>query len=103
MDYNKIVITGNLVKDPELRKVGDDRQVCSFRMASNSNNRTVYIDVDAWGPLGENIHKYKKKGHSILVEGNLRLDEWETPEGQKRSKHFIHAKEVLFTDRHDKS
>jgi len=95
MAYNKVVLLGNLTRDPETRQAGAG-QVTSFSIAVNESwmgkdgtkqERTNFIDCDAWGARGETIAKYFSKGRQILVEGSLRQDTWEDKEtGKNRSK-----------------
>ena len=109
MELNKIFMVGNLTKDPELRYTGGGTAVCDLRLASNRRYRrggdsgemvdeTCYVDVVVWGRSGENCNQYLKKGSMVLVEGRLKLDEWEK-EGQRRSKHSIVADRVNFFPR----
>lgn len=90
---NVVVVSGNLVRDPELKSVGDSK-VVSFSVAVNSvrgsgdNKReeTSYLDCEAWGRQAEVIAQYLKKGDGILVNGELKQDRWEDTDGNKRSK-----------------
>src|SRR5258708_5815256 len=101
--YNRIIMVGNLTRDPELKDVGAG-QVCRMSIASNrqyKNKQTnamvqevCYIDVDVWGPQAETCQQYLQKGKSILVEGRLKLDSWKDSAGQARSKHSIVADRV---------
>jgi len=96
---NKIIIQGNLVKDPELKDLGNS-QLCKFTLASNrqykDQEETCFIDIIAWGKLAELCDKYLLKGKPVLIEGRLQQDTWETKDGDKRSKHVIVANEVVF-------
>jgi len=91
---NRIILLGNLTRDPELKIVGTSN-VCNFGIAVNRQVRsqagtrqeTTFIDIEAWGKTAENIAKYFNKGKPILIEGRLKLDEWQdTTSGQRRSK-----------------
>lgn len=90
---NVVVVSGNLVRDPELKNVGESK-VVSFSVAVNTvrgsgDNRredTSYVDCEAWGRQAEVIAQYMKKGDPILVNGELRQDRWEDTDGNKRSK-----------------
>jgi single-strand DNA-binding protein len=94
MAYNKVILLGNLTRDPETRTAGAG-QVTSFSIAVNDTwvskdgerqERTNFIECEAWGPRGETIAKYFSKGRQILVEGSLRQDTWDDKEtGKKRS------------------
>lgn len=95
--YNKSIIIGNLARDPESRKVGDTsvtRLVVAVQ-DQYKKDKTSFIDVDAWGKLGDICSKYLEKGRQVLVEGRLIQDSWEK-DGEKRSKLFINADEVKF-------
>ena len=92
---NKVLLMGNLTRDPEVRTLASGTAVCNFGMAINRNftdregNRreeTTFVDVESFGKQAETISKYMKKGSGIFIEGRLKLDQWETPAGEKRSK-----------------
>src|SRR3712207_8290151 len=87
VSFNRVVLAGNLTRDPELRFTNDGIPVCSFGLAVNrvrSRNEEVdFFNVSAWRELGETIANYKKKGDPILVEGRLRSEE-HTSELQSR-------------------
>src|SRR5688500_4998327 len=102
-NYNRVILAGNLTKDPELRFVevdGEGIPVCSFGLAVNrvrSRNEEVdFFDISAWRELGETIANYKKKGDPILVEGRLQYRTWEAQDGSKRSKVDVVADNVQF-------
>jgi single-strand DNA-binding protein len=95
---------GNLTRDPELRQTPNGQNVCSFSLALNRSYKgsdgnwqeaTDYIDVVAWGPLGERVAQYLSKGRPCLVNGRLQSRSWEQ-EGQKRSKVEVVASDVTF-------
>jgi len=104
-NINRVIITGNLTKDPELRAVsGSGTSVCSLRIACNGRRRNSegqwedapnYFDVSVWGQQGENCSKYLAKGRGVAVDGRLRWREWET-DGQKRQAVDIIAETVQF-------
>ena len=92
---NKVLLMGNLTRDPEVRTLASGTAVCNFGMAINRNftdregNRreeTTFVDVESFGKQAETISRYMKKGSGIFIEGRLKLDQWETPAGEKRSK-----------------
>lgn len=92
--YNKVILMGNLTRDPETREVGSTT-ICSFGLAVSRKFRTAdgqdreevcFVDVDAWSKSGEVIARYFGKGKPILIEGRLKLDQWENQSGEKRSK-----------------
>ncbi len=94
-NFNKVLLMGNLTRDPELRATPSGTAVCQFGLAvnriyNNSNGErqeeTTFVDVEAWGRQAETISKYVTKGNPLFVEGRLKLDSWENKEGEKRSK-----------------
>src|SRR5579863_6316324 len=104
--FNRIIIIGNLTRDPEYRTLASGQGVCRLGMATNrqfKNKQTAsmvqevcYIDIDVWGAQAESCRQYLQKGRSVLVEGRLKLDSWEDQTGQKRTKHSIVAERVVF-------
>ncbi|HLY10082.1 MAG TPA: single-stranded DNA-binding protein [Planctomycetota bacterium] len=94
--FNKVILLGNLTRDPELRYTPQGAAVCEFALALNyvyTNKQTgqkveevSFIDLVAWGKTGETIAEYMKKGRQILVEGRLKQDRWEAQDGKKMSK-----------------
>lgn len=97
-NLNKVLLMGNLTRDPELRTTPKGTPICQFSMAINRKFKTeggeqrdevVYVDVEAWGKQAETIAKYCAKGRPLYVEGRLRLDTWEdknTKEKRSRMK-----------------
>jgi single-strand DNA-binding protein len=100
VSFNRVILAGNLTRDPELRFTNDGVPVCSFGLAVNrvrSRNEEVdFFDISAWRELGETIANYKKKGDPILVEGRLQYRTWEAQDGSKRSKVDVVADNVQF-------
>ena len=103
---NQVILMGNLTRDPELRNTPNGQSVCSFSLALNRSYKdasgewqeaTDYIDVTAWGPLGERVSQYLTKGRRCLVQGRLQSRSWEQ-DGQKRSKVEVLASDVTFLD-----
>ncbi len=103
---NQVTLMGNLTRDPELRQTPNGSSVCSFSLALNRSYRdangewqeaTDYVDIVAWGPLGERVSQYLNKGRRCLVQGRLQSRSWEQ-EGQKRSKVEVLANDVTFLD-----
>jgi len=93
--FNKVILLGNLTRDPELRSTPSGMSILKMGLAVNRKYKNAqgelqeevsFIDIDAFGHQAETIHKYVSKGSPLLVEGRLRLDQWEDKEGQKRSK-----------------
>lgn len=102
--FNQVVLMGNLTRDPELRTTPNGQPVCSFSLALNRSYKnkegewqevTDYIDIVAWGPLGERVAQYLTKGRPALVNGRLQSRSWEQ-DGQKRSKVEVVAQDVTF-------
>lgn len=94
MSFNKVILMGNLTRDPETRATNGGQSVTSFSIAVNDTwvkdgerqERANFIECDAWGQRGDTIAKYFTKGRQILVEGSLRQDTWDDKEtGKKRS------------------
>jgi single-strand DNA-binding protein len=92
--FNKVIILGNLTRDPELRTTPNGQPVCSFGLAVNrswkgadgtTQEAVDFIDCTAWGKVGEIINQYTQKGRALLVSGRLQSRSWEQ-DGQKRSK-----------------
>jgi single-strand DNA-binding protein len=104
-NYNRVILVGNLTRDPELRYAPSGAPVCNFDLAVNRTYTTqagerrdevCYITIVAWGKQAETCAEYLSKGRTTLVEGRLSQRSWETPEGQKRSKHEVVADRVQF-------
>ena len=102
--FNKVILMGNLTRDPEVRQIPSGQSVCSFSLALNRSYKdasgewqeaTDYIDVVAWGPLGERVAQYVTKGRPVLVNGRLQSRSWEQ-DGVKRSKVEVNAQDVTF-------
>jgi single-strand DNA-binding protein len=104
--FNKVILLGNLTRDPELRYTPQGSAVCEFALALNSvytNKQTgqkveevSYIDLVAWGKTGETIAEYMKKGRQIMVEGRLKQDRWEAQDGKKMSKVRVTVESFTF-------
>src|SRR5207237_9863368 len=102
--FNQVVLMGNLTRDPELRTTPNGASVCSFSLALNRSYKnasgdwqeaTDFIDIVAWGPLGERVAQYLTKGRPALVSGRLQSRSWEQ-DGNKRSKVEVVANDVTF-------
>src|ERR1700722_8862831 len=104
-NYNKVVMIGNLTRDPELKQVGA-ANVCRMSLASNRQYKNrqsgavvqevCYVDITVWGPQADNCAQYLQKGKQVLIEGRLKFDSWKDTEGKMRSKHSIVADSVVF-------
>jgi|TARA_R100001082_G_C4300424_1_gene132165 single-strand DNA-binding protein len=90
--FNRVILAGNLVRDPELRELGDDKVVADVPLAVNEgwgDKQTVsYVDLTLWNQSARFAAQYLSKGSNVLVEGRLKQDRWETEDG-KRSKHKV--------------
>ena len=93
--FNKVILMGRLTRDPETRVTASGLTICKLGLACSRayatkdgerKEETTFIDVDAFGKQAEVITKYMRKGRPIMVEGRLKLDQWESNDGQKRSK-----------------
>ncbi len=100
VSYNRVILAGNLTRDPELRFTQEGVPVCNFGIAQNNvrgNKEHVnFFDVSAWRELGETVANYKKKGDPILLEGRLQYRTWEAQDGSKRSKVDVVADNIQF-------
>jgi single-strand DNA-binding protein len=102
MSFNRIIIVGNLGRDPELRYTAQGTPVCSFSLATNERRKdrngemqdhTTWFRVTLWNRMAENANQYLQKGKSVYIEGRLRVEEYTDREGKQR-----HSLEVFGTD-----
>ena len=102
---NKVFLIGNLTRDPELRYTPSGTAVADLGVAVNDDyvradgtrvERVCYVDVTVWGRTAETSCEYLSKGRPVLIEGRLRMDTWESSDGQKRSKLRVTADRVQF-------
>lgn len=93
--YNKVILLGNLTRDPQLRYLPSGMAVCDLGLAvnrrwrdkdGNQKEEVCFVDISAFGRQAETINQYMTKGRPLLVEGHLRFDTWTGQDGQKRSK-----------------
>ena len=99
MNYNQVLIAGNLVRDPEIRYIGSGAAVTKFTLAINTGkNRedAEFIDVVCWEKLAENTNTFLKKGQNALVSGRLSIRSYETKDGDKRKATEVVASRVEF-------
>ena len=107
VNLNRVLLIGNLTRDPELRYTPSGAAACEFALAVNRNwtdkktgekkEEVAFIDIVAWGRTAELCAEYLKKGRSTFVEGRLQQDRWEDQKtGQKRSKIRVNAERVQF-------
>jgi single-strand DNA-binding protein len=112
-NINRVIITGNLTSDPELRSLPSGMSVCKLRVACNTRrkdnstgewvDKPNFFDVTVWGAQGENCARYLAKGRPVAVDGRLEWREWETPEGTKRQAIDIIADSVQFLGGRDEA
>ena len=104
-NINRVVLTGNLTRDPELRSLPSGMAVCSLRIASNTRRKDAsgnwvdkpnYFDVTVWGAQGENCAQSLSKGRPVAADGRLEWREWEDKQGNKRQSVDIIADAVQF-------
>ncbi len=110
-NFNKVILIGNLTKDPELRYTGDGTPIGKIRMAVNrrwtsrdgeAKNETCFFNVTSFGRSAELVTTYLKKGHPILVDGRLRSYSYENKEGQTRNSVEVVMEHFQFLPRKDK-
>jgi single-strand DNA-binding protein len=103
--YNKVILMGNLTRDPQLSYTPNQTAVVEFGMAVNRNwtgkdgekkEETCFVDCRAFGRTAENLNKYMSKGRPLFVEGRLTYDAWTGSDGAKRSKHRITVENFQF-------
>lgn len=103
--FNRIILVGNLTRDPQLSYTPGNVAVCKFGVATNhkwkdregnAREETCFVDCTLFGKGGEVFNQYMGKGRSVLIEGRLKLDQWTTPEGDKRSKHEVMVENFTF-------
>lgn len=105
-NINRVIITGNLTRDPELRSLPSGMSVCSLRIATNTRrkdgqsgewvDKANYFDVTIWGRQGENAAQYLAKGRPVAVDGRLEWREWQDQQGNNRQSVEIVADNVQF-------
>jgi single-strand DNA-binding protein len=104
-NLNKVLLMGNLTRDPEVKYTPKGTAVCDLGIAINDSYKAqdgtiketvTFVDVEVWGRTAENCKQYLSKGRGIFVEGQLKLDQWETPQGEKKSKMRVRADRVQF-------
>src|SRR5262245_6628273 len=107
-NFNKVILIGNLTRDVELRHTASNLAIAKVGLACNRRWRTpegeqreetMFIDCEAFGKTAEFVSQYFSKGKSILIEGRLKLDQWEDKETKaKRSKHVVSIENVQFVE-----
>ena len=103
--FNKVLLLGNLTRDPQLSYTPNQTAVVEFGMAVNrrwtgadgqKKDETCFVDCQAYGRMAENINKYLKKGRQLFVEGRLTFNQWTAQDGTKRSKHRVTVESFQF-------
>jgi single-strand DNA-binding protein len=104
-NINRVVLTGNLTRDPELRSLPSGMSVCSLRIASNTRrkgssgeweDKPNFFDVTVWGAQGENCARFLSKGRPVALDGRLEWREWQDQQGNNRQSVEIVADSVQF-------
>jgi single-strand DNA-binding protein len=106
--YNKVILMGNLTRDPELKYLPSGTAVARLglavshsytdRQSGEKKEEVCFIDLDAFGKTAETMNEYLQKGRPVLIEGRLRYRTWETDDGQKRGKHDVFVERFQFVD-----
>ncbi len=103
--YNRVLLMGNLTRNPEIRYTPSGTAVADLGLAINENfknkagetvEQTCFVDVVVWGRQAETSAEYLHKGSPVFVEGRLQLDQWESQQGEKRSKLRVRADRIQF-------
>ena len=103
--FNKVILVGNLTRDPELRYTSGGIAVTNFSIAVNrayttksgeKKEEVSFFDIAVWRKLAENCGEFLKKGSAVLVEGRLKEDRWEGEDGNRHSKVKVEAYDVVF-------
>lgn len=106
-DLNSITLTGRLCDDPRLTYLPNKTPVVNLRVAANrqftdgqgqKQKESIFIDAEYFGKVAETINQYLTKGSKVGLSGRLRQQNWEGPDGSKRSKIVIRGEEILFLD-----
>lgn len=103
---NKIILIGNLTRNPELKATPTGKTVCTFDIAVNSRIRqqaTQYFHIDAWGPLGDNCKRYLAKGRKVYVSGPLSARTYQVSTGETRISLDVTADDIEFLSPHEES
>ena len=105
--YNKVLLMGNLTRDPQLKQTPNNMSVAEIGIAVNRKYKgkdgemreeTTFVDCEAWGRTAETMAKYLSKGRPVFVEGRLKLDQWQDKEGNNRTKLRVVIENFQFID-----
>ena len=111
-NFNKVLLIGNLTRDPELRYIPSGTAVANFSLATNrvymtssgeKKQETCFVRVVVWGRIAETCGEYLSKGSQVFVEGRLQYRTWDSPSGEKRNTLEVRAERVQFLSRSDKA
>lgn len=103
--YNRIIMMGNLTRDPELKALPSGMSVVEFGLATNKRYKTkdgqdkedvCFVECKCFGKRAEVINQWMTKGKPIMLEGELGFDTWDSPTGEKRSKHYVNISSFTF-------
>jgi single-strand DNA-binding protein len=107
LNLNIVTIAGRLTRDPEIKMLANNRAVASMGVAINrkwkdkdgtAKEDVTFVDVTAWGKTAEHCGQYLHKGSGVYIEGHLKMDDWQTKDGQKRQALKVEAMSVQFLD-----
>ena len=105
--YNKVLLMGNLTRDPQLKQTPNNMSVAEIGLACNRKfkgkdgemrEETTFVDCEAWGRTAETMAKYLSKGRPVFIEGRLKLDQWQDKDGSNRSKLRVVIESFQFID-----
>lgn len=104
MNFNKAIVLGNITRDPELRTTQSGAKVCTFSIATNRTynkdgqkvEEVEFHNIVVFGPMGENIAQYMRRGNQILIEGRIQTRGWEGSDGVKKTRTEIIGENVQF-------
>ena len=109
--YNKVILMGNLTRDPEVKFLSNGTAVANFGLAMNESytdqqtgerkDIPCFVDIEAWGRQAEIVGEYFSKGRPILIEGSLRYDSWEAEDGTKRNRLKVRLQRFQFVGRRE--
>ena len=104
--YNRVILMGNLTRDPEMKYIPSGTAVTNFGLAMNERytdrqtgeqrENTCFVDVEAWGRQAEIANEYLSKGRPVFIEGALKFDSWEAEDGSRRSRLSVRAFRIQF-------
>lgn len=105
ININKVMIAGNLTRDPQMKFISGDRAVCNFGLAINrrfngsdgeQKEEATFVEIESWGRTAELAGQYLAKGRCCFIEGRLKLDQYEDKDGKKQSRLRVVAESIQF-------